>query len=121
YGWGAFFAYPDGKHRQDGKGNENLMNFQAQRDEDLPDGLIAQTAVEKLVELKRRGQPFFMGVGFYKPHLPFGAPQQDWDAVAAWDVPPPVHPGKPDSSYWHGSGEFRRYDMPFPKTQPLDP
>lgn len=121
YGWGGFFAYPGGMHREDGQGNADLMNFEVEHDEDLPDGLIARTAIEKLAELKERDQPFFMGVGFYKPHLPFVAPRQDWDAVAEWDVPPPAPFERIESPYWHGSGEFHRYDMPFEKTRPLAP
>lgn len=121
YGWGAFFAYPDGRHREDGRENSDLMNFEAQDDEDLPDGLIARAAVEKLAEFEQDDEPFFMAVGFYKPHLPFVAPQKDWDAVAEWDVPPPAHPGQIDSPYWHASGEFRRYEMPFEKGTPLAP
>ena len=41
-----------------------------------PDGIIAARAVETLQELSQRDQPFFLGVGFYKPHLPFTAPQK---------------------------------------------
>ena len=44
-----------------------------------PDGVVAQRAVETLRELSQQDQPFFLGVGFYKPHLPFNAPQRYWD------------------------------------------
>jgi iduronate 2-sulfatase len=43
-------------------------------DEAQPDGLIAKRAVE-LLELKQH-QPFFIGVGFNKPHDPFIAPKE---------------------------------------------
>src|SRR5690606_19793589 len=42
-----------------------------------------------------------------------------WEAVASLDVGPAPNGTKPDSAYWHRSGEFHRYQMPFPKTQPL--
>ena len=32
-GWGIFFAYADGKHREDGGGNKDLMEFKAEKDE----------------------------------------------------------------------------------------
>lgn len=118
-GWGVFFAYAGGKHREDGQGNRDLMEFVAEEDEDLPDGLNAKVAVEKLRELKEGESPFFLAVGFYKPHLPFVATKQDWEAIAALDVPLPPQPEKAETAYWHKSGEFYKYDAPFEKTRPL--
>jgi len=118
-GWGIFFAYEGGRHREDGQGYKDLMEFTAERDEDLPDGLLAQTAVTKLKECKNRGKPFFMGLGFFKPHLPFVATKKDWEAVKDVDVPLAPDQDKPDSPYWHKSGEFYKYDAPFAKSRPL--
>jgi len=118
-GWGAFFAYADGRHREDGEGHRDLMEFAVEADQDLPDGRNAAVAVEKLSELAQSDEPFFLGLGFYKPHLPHVATQADWEAVAALDVPPPEHPERPGSPYWHRSGEYYRYDFPFPKQRPL--
>ena len=121
-GWGIFFAYADGKHREDGGGHKDLMEFVAENDADLPDGQMADVAVERI---KRFGidarsadgeaAPFFMGLGFFKPHLPFVATKGDWEAVQKLDIPLPPNPKKPDSRYWHGSGEFFKYNFPFDK------
>ena len=43
-------------------------------DEAYFDGRIAAAAVQALRELK--DEPFFLGVGFWKPHLPFNAPKK---------------------------------------------
>lgn len=118
-GWGAFFAYEGGRHREDGQGNQDLMEFKAEHDEDLPDGLLAKAAVDKLKELKDKDKPFFLGVGFYKPHLPFVGTRDDWQAMSQVDIPLASHQKKPDSAYWHSSGEFYKYDAPFPKDRPL--
>ena len=48
-------------------------------DDAYPDGKLANLAVETLKELKQDGQPFFLAVGFFKPHLPFNAPKKYWD------------------------------------------
>jgi iduronate 2-sulfatase len=48
-------------------------------DDGYPDGRLAQLAVETLQKLKQDGQPFFLAVGFFKPHLPFNAPRKYWD------------------------------------------
>ncbi len=46
-------------------------------DDAYPDGMIADHAIAELNRL--RDQPFFMAVGFKKPHLPFNAPKKYWD------------------------------------------
>ena len=121
-GWGIFFAYADGKHREDGGGHRDLMQFTVPTDQDLPDGLLADAAIAKLKAISRQKAPkderFFIGLGFFKPHLPFVAPQADWDAFegAEIDLPPT---GKIDSPHWHSSGEFYKYRAPFEKSKPL--
>ena len=49
------------------------------------DGLLADRAVEELRRLKDR--PFFLAVGFIKPHLPFCAPRKYWDLYKRADMP----------------------------------
>ncbi|MFP6596077.1 MAG: sulfatase [Candidatus Hydrogenedentota bacterium] len=121
-GWGVFFAYENGIHREDGSGYRPLMEFTVGKDTDLPDGLNAEVAVQKLRELEEAGQPFFMGLGFYKPHLPFVAPRQDWEALAHLDSPDAPNPNQTDSLYHNKeSGEFYNYDFPFEKSHPLAP
>ena len=46
-------------------------------DDAYPDGRVANQAVDAL--RANRDQPFFMCVGFAKPHLPFAAPNRYWD------------------------------------------
>lgn len=48
-------------------------------DEAYFDGRIANLAVAALGELKLREEPFFLAVGFWKPHLPFNPPRKYWD------------------------------------------
>jgi arylsulfatase A-like enzyme len=43
------------------------------------DGRTAELAVATLRELSRKPEPFFLAVGFAKPHLPFVAPKKYWD------------------------------------------
>lgn len=47
-------------------------------DSEYIDGRIADGAIAALRELKG-GKPFFLGVGFHKPHLPFVAPKKYFD------------------------------------------
>ena len=43
------------------------------------DGAQTDVAVAKLSELRDRDEPFFLAVGYYRPHLPFNAPKRYWD------------------------------------------
>jgi iduronate 2-sulfatase len=67
---------------------------------DLPDSVYydgAQTdvALKKLVELRDRDQPFFFGVGYYRPHLPFNAPAKYWDLYDPATIPLAENPDIP--------------------------
>ena len=48
-------------------------------DEAYFDGRIAEKSVAALRRLKDSGKPFFLGVGFWKPHAHFNAPKKYWD------------------------------------------
>lgn len=77
-----------------------------------PDGLITETALQQLDALgnKKALKPFFLAVGWLKPHLPFGAPAKYMEPYKDVKLPPIPHPEKPEGlSTWHGSGEFRKY------------
>ncbi len=50
------------------------------------DGVVADMAVRKLRELKKK-PPFFLAVGFYRPHLPFVAPKKYWDLYDRQQIP----------------------------------
>jgi len=60
-------------------------------DQDVPDnayddGIYAEKAVELIGELSKAEAPFFLAVGFKKPHLPFVAPKKYADLYSANDV-----------------------------------
>ena len=85
-------------------------------DEEYRDGRVAELAVKTLAELKEGGKPFFLGVGFIKPHLPFNAPKRYWDLYKRDAVPlaaNPFTPRKAPEIAFSNWGELRHYcDMP---------
>jgi iduronate 2-sulfatase len=77
-------------------------------DDTLYDGKVAEAAVEALQQLKRGDKPFFLAVGFIKPHSPYIAPKKYFDLYQ--DVDLPLHPNFPVGAptiAGHGSGELR--------------
>jgi arylsulfatase A-like enzyme len=48
-----------------------------EKDEQMPDMIAAQWAIGELA--KPQDKPFFMGVGFYRPHVPMFVPQKWFD------------------------------------------
>jgi arylsulfatase A-like enzyme/lysophospholipase L1-like esterase len=54
------------------------------------DGVAATLGLARLKVLAAGNKPFFLGVGFKKPHLPFLAPKSSWDLYAHDDFTP--HP-----------------------------
>lgn len=113
-GWNAFFGYADGTNRQNRKKQVKPYERGEVDDEGYPDGLTTNLALKKLSELAERSQPFFLAVGFFKPHLPFNAPAKYWDLydtsnieVAPYqDIPLESHP-----SSLQQSGEFNQYAL----------
>lgn len=64
-------------------------------DDYLNDGWTANRAIEVLKSRAGKAEPFFLAVGFAKPHLPFVAPKKYWDLydpaklpIAEIDTPP---------------------------------
>ncbi len=86
-GWDAFFGYASGESRQTMKGNVPPYEKGRVDDTGYPDGLTAALAIEQLKKYSKRDQPFFLGVGFFKPHLPFTAPDAYWKLYNREDMP----------------------------------
>lgn len=69
----------------------------------LNDGQVAEQAVAALRRIKgdresttaKDSRPFFLAVGFSKPHLPFVAPRKYWDLYDPVDVRLAPNPGPP--------------------------
>jgi len=79
-------------------------------DSDQPDGLLADKAI---AILRQPGsKPFFMALGFHKPHDPFNAPKKYFDMYPLEKLMPPVVPESrpPDSKHTIGSAWKDSFD-----------
>ena len=78
-------------------------------DDVYQDGAVAVQAMKSLRQNK--GRPFFMCVGFAKPHLPFAAPKRYWDLYerGQFSVPERKRPeGSPELAFTEWN-ELRAY------------
>jgi arylsulfatase A-like enzyme len=79
------------------------------------DGQVAAKAIETLRRIQDK--PFFLAVGFVKPHLPFACPKKYWDLYDRDRIPLPPNPDKPTEDIvemaYHEGFELRQYqDIP---------
>ena len=88
---------------------------------DLPDnayndGAMTDRVKEILAGLSGEKQPFFLAVGFARPHLPFVAPEKYWDLYKLDEMPLAQfreHAKNSPELAYHNSGELRTYtDIP---------
>ena len=90
-------------------------------DDQLLDGARTNMAIEDLRRLSKQDKPFFLAMGYIRPHLAFVAPKKYWDMYDAADMPV-LDNEKPNSDTpkftLHNNTEFEHYvdliDMPKP-------
>lgn len=81
-------------------------------DDAYTDGVLVNRALEDLKRLKSKDRLFFLAVGFFKPHLPFIAPQKYWDLYDHDQIQLPDNYSPPQDApkeSIHNSGELRAY------------
>lgn len=86
------------------------------------DGRIAAAGIERLRGYSASGEPFFLVLGFTKPHLPFCAPQKYWDLYDRDALPLAEYTEPPQGAPRYAGktiGELNQY-KPVPEQPPLD-
>lgn len=90
-------------------------------DDALTDGLIAEQGLGLLRKMAGQDDPFFLAIGFKKPHLGFVAPKKYWDLYDRDQLNLAEHRGgiEGGSGYClHDSEELRSYDG-IPESGPI--
>ncbi len=82
----------DEDHTKAGRGAPNKLSWTPTNrpDAEEPDGATARRIVQLITENK--DQPFFIGCGFHKPHLPWVAPRKYFDMYKLDDIKLPATP-----------------------------
>ncbi len=100
------------------KGGGKVRNYgPAFENSDVPDntfhdGALAEMAVEALGECAKKKEPFWLGVGFIRPHLPFVAPRMYWDLYDPAKIQLASNPYPPKDAPAYAvlsGGELRSY------------
>ncbi len=93
-------------------------------DEEYPDGALTARALEDMRRLAQAPEPFFLAVGYHRPHLPFACPQRYWDMYPPESISLADNPFRPRDCpdiALHNWGELRRYsDIPAQGDLPED-
>ncbi len=81
-------------------------------DDAYPEGRVTREGLRALRRLAGGAKPFFLGLGYIKPHLPFNAPSRYWDlydraAIKLSEQPVPAE-GQPRVAGYN-SGELKSY------------
>ena len=84
YSWSLPYYHSPLQGKYGGNQTSSWWSFEGFEDNQLPDGQIADNAIQTLQQLKQNqskgdDRPFFLAVGFHKPHLPFYAPEKYFD------------------------------------------
>lgn len=67
-------------------------------DDEFYDGAQTKLAIETMRRLKQKDQPFFLALGYYRPHLPFVAPKKYWDLYNRDSISMATNPFLPKNS-----------------------
>jgi arylsulfatase A-like enzyme len=82
-------------------------------DNTYQDGKVAELAVKTLRDISKKPEPFFLAVGFIKPHLPWVSPRKYWDLYDEATIaiaPNPFYPkDAPDYAIRKFDGEIYQY------------
>jgi iduronate 2-sulfatase len=77
------------------------------------DGKVAETSIQVLRQISKK--PFFLAIGFRRPHLPFTAPNKYWQHFdkTRFPVQQKIRPKNTPEIAFHNSQELRGYtDIP---------
>lgn len=77
------------------------------------EGSWTNMAVDALETYQEDNTPFFLAVGYFRPHLPFVAPAKYWELYDREDFYPVAQPDRPEGApdlAFHNNNELRGYN-----------
>jgi len=89
-------------------------------DKDTWDGFVARKAVELLEQCVKDGKPFFVAVGFRRPHTPYIAPEKYFALYDPDQLKPRYGPPEHLANIPNLALTYRLGERKFPETRPGD-
>ncbi len=107
------FLAEDSKRFISARGRGPVLERPDVPDQAYSDGQIAEKTIADLKRLATTGRPFFLGCGFFKPHLPFYAPKKYWDLYRPEEIALAANRHRPKNAppAISGSREFANYHL----------
>ncbi|MFY0644645.1 MAG: sulfatase [Bacteroidia bacterium] len=97
----------------DGWNNGPAWEWEDVHDSLYFDGAQTELALKTLDRLAQKNQPFYMALGYFRPHLPFAVPKKYWDLYDRNEIPLASNPYLPKASpvmAMNSMYELRGYD-----------
>lgn len=97
----------------DGWNNGPAWEWEDVHDSMYYDGAQTELAKRTLSRLAKNDQPFFLALGYFRPHLPFSVPKKYWDLYDRNEIPLARNPYVPKNSpimSMNSMYELRGYD-----------
>lgn len=89
------FALPEGATPPPNLAKDILCENRDVPDETCFDHVSASLAITELRALAKKPEPFFLALGFFKPHSPYKVPKRYWDLYRREDIPAIETPARP--------------------------
>ncbi|TFH50369.1 MAG: iduronate-2-sulfatase [Bacteroidia bacterium] len=118
YEGGGYFL----PENQIGKGKQNSSECADVPDTTYVDGKMTIDAIKYLARAKEENRPFFIAVGYKKPHAPYVAPQKYWDIYKdkPYEITDRERPVGAPALAFHNNEEIRGY-RDVPEEGPIPP
>jgi iduronate 2-sulfatase len=120
----GMYAHPDNRDCKITKDRAENFDNPLTECADVPDnaykdGMICEKAIATLRRVKDK--PFFLAVGFFKPHTPFNAPKKYWDLYRRDEIKLTDNPDRPADAPDIAMNDFRyvRSFQGMPKSGPV--
>ena len=103
------FAMPNGVALPPNLAKDPLCENRDVPDEACFDTVSANLAITELRSLAKKPEPFFLALGFFKPHTPYKIPKRYWDLYRREDIPaiePAARPRNAPELAFHANHEI---------------